>query len=557
MNKTDYLSKSLAFLGSKQFEKVDSDPTGSFQSRVQRCLLRMKKAFDKKTYNRLYPSSSRPGLFFGLAKVHKLKDGSDNVNELPLRPVISNIGTATYQVSKYLADILLPLTKNEYTINNTKDFVDRLRSATIAPDCIMVSFDVESLFTNVPLDYTINYILDKVYKDKVIKTKLKRNQLQQLLQLCTKEMHFSFGGQIFRQVDGVAMGSPLGPVLANIFMVSLENSLVNKLSDKMPLWFRYVDDTFTFIKKGEIEHVIEILNKFHKDINFTHEVESDNIISFLDVKVIRQESGTFVTEVYRKATDTNIYINWKSFAPKAWKIGTLGGLFRRAHIICSCKEGLDKEIKHLKFVFTKINGYPNKLVHSTLHKVVKKLEQQRVVQQPLVQETNVTVQAQPIVHPHICLPYKGEPGDQVLKKFKNWLGKCLPSNVKPRFAYRGKHVSSLFPVKDRIKWEHQSNLVYGYASNEELQSSSQYEYIGQTNVRLETRTHQHARTDVKSSVYKNAREKNLTVEDTDFVILATGYQKLIDRRIAESLYIKQYQPTLNPQADSYKLKLFN
>ena len=112
------------------------------------------------------------------------------------------------------------------------------------------------------------------------------------------------------------MGSPLGPVLANIFMVALEDSLVNSLSKEMPLWFRYVDDTFTIIPKEEITNVIRVSSNFHKDINFTHEIEKDNCISFLDVKIKKQTNGSFITQLFMKKTDyihletdTNIYIN--------------------------------------------------------------------------------------------------------------------------------------------------------------------------------------------------------------------------------------------------------
>ena len=89
------------FLAGTEFEKLDSDPTASFQDYVQRTLRGMKQKFEKKIYKRLYPSSSRPGLYFGLAKVHKLKDDRGNLADLPLRPVVSNIGTATYEISKH------------------------------------------------------------------------------------------------------------------------------------------------------------------------------------------------------------------------------------------------------------------------------------------------------------------------------------------------------------------------------------------------------------------------------------------------------------------------
>ena len=125
--------------------------------------------------------------------------------------------------------------------------------------------------------------------------------------------------------------------------------------------------TFTFIKEGEIESVRDSLNGFHQDIKFTYEIEQDNRIPFLDVNVTRNDDGTFDTDIYRKKTDTNIYINWDAFASRSWKIGTLKGLFRRAYMICSTEVKKQNEIKFLKHVFTKVNGYPSRVVNNTLH----------------------------------------------------------------------------------------------------------------------------------------------------------------------------------------------
>ena len=129
-------------------------------------------------------------------------------------------------ISKHLAKLLTPLTKSEHNIESTNDFIEKLKGLKIDNGYKMVSLDFVSLFTSVPLDYTIKVILDEVYKEKRIQTKLTRTELKTLLEMCTKEMHFSFNGKIYKQKNGVAMGSPLGPVIANIFMVHLEKQMI-------------------------------------------------------------------------------------------------------------------------------------------------------------------------------------------------------------------------------------------------------------------------------------------------------------------------------------------
>ena len=92
-------------------------------------------------------------------------------------------------------------------------------------DHLLVSFDVKSLFTYVPLDETIEIILNRIYNKNEITTDITKNEMKEPLNLCTKSFHFTFDGNIYVQNDGVAMGLPLGPVLANIFMVEMERSV--------------------------------------------------------------------------------------------------------------------------------------------------------------------------------------------------------------------------------------------------------------------------------------------------------------------------------------------
>ena len=114
-------------------------------------------------YSKIYSTGSAPGKLDGTAKIYKLSP-NDTINELPLRPIVSKISTATYHLLKYLAELLSPLSKSEYTIENTKYFVEKIKKCHIPNDHLLVSFDVKSLFTNVPLDETIEIILNRIYK---------------------------------------------------------------------------------------------------------------------------------------------------------------------------------------------------------------------------------------------------------------------------------------------------------------------------------------------------------------------------------------------------------
>ena len=392
---------------------------------------------------------------------------------------------------------------------------------------------------------------------------MKRDQLKELLELCTKDLHFSFNGKMFRQVDGVAMGSPLGPVIANIFMSELEGNLVPQLSTKMSVWLRYVDDTFTFLREEEIENVKTVLNNFHPKIKFTHEIEKNNSLSFLDVNISRNVDNSFSTSVFRKPTDTNVYVHWKAHAPKIWKIGTLKGLFRRAFIISSSEVNLKNEINFLKDVFVKINQYPKTVVENTLKTVRDKINEERTpaLTSPGQGTTSggnggaipKSVGADE-VHPHIILPYKGFKGESLVKNFKKVLKNSLPNSVIPRVIYKGKKLGSFFPVKDKVDDKHKSNLIYGYHIPE--RDTEAYHYIGMTKVRHETRVYEHIHTDKNSAIYQHKEEHNYTPNPSNFSILAQGYKAWLDRRICESLYARDYKPFLNKQKNTHKLELF-
>ena len=125
-------------------------------------------------------------------------------------------------------------------------------------------------------------------------------------------------------------------------MVKLENSLVPTLNKSMALWQRFVDDTIRFVKNDSIAYVLDQLNSFHKQIQFTYEVEH-NKLPFLDVLIIKN-ANTIDTTVYRKPTNTDVYLNWNTHAPTTSKVGTLRTILSRTYTICSSETYLNDEI---------------------------------------------------------------------------------------------------------------------------------------------------------------------------------------------------------------------
>ena len=205
LNRTE---KCMPLLSSNQFKHISNDPTKSLETKVQQTIQKIKSKLSEQEYKKLHPTGSCPGKFYGTAKIHKLPvDGG--INELPIRPIVSNLNTATYNLAKYLSKLLSPLRQSGNTVKNTEEFIEELKQQKLSKEHKMLSFDVKSLFTNVPLNRTIDIILKRIYEKNEIVTSITKNEMKEMLILCTKNVHFTFESRTYVQTDGVAMGSPL------------------------------------------------------------------------------------------------------------------------------------------------------------------------------------------------------------------------------------------------------------------------------------------------------------------------------------------------------------
>ena len=192
---------------------------------------------------------------------------------------------------KVVAELLKPLARNQFTISNTLAFSELLKNIENSDNYEDVSHDVESLFTSIPIEETIGYIIHKIYTKKVIEPMCKKSVFKKLLIKLTKECTFSVNNRLIKQIDGCPMGGPISVVFADIYMCKMEDDVVAPIK---PIFYkRYVDDTYIRRKNNTKDELFEKLNTYHDNIKFMIE---ENPTKFLDTEIVRHNSA-IITKV--------------------------------------------------------------------------------------------------------------------------------------------------------------------------------------------------------------------------------------------------------------------
>ena len=169
------------------------------------------------------------------------------------------------------------------------------------------------------------------------------------------------------------MGSPLAPLLANWFVASIENKILEDTahSQYKPIFYRrYVDDIFAVFRSSvDRDRFFEVLNSAHQNLQFTMETTS-NRLPFLDVSITIQDAA-FDTKVYRKPTNTGVLMNFQSMTPIKWKKTLIKCLLNRALRLSSSFDNLQSEIETITS-HLKDNGHPNRLVKNIYKEFVER-----------------------------------------------------------------------------------------------------------------------------------------------------------------------------------------
>ena len=513
MDKTDYFDKMDALVNDKQtYEELKRDPTPALQRKLNSKILTLKKtdAIDTQRYYRLRCSVPQPPKLYGLPKLHK--------PGIPMRPIVSFCGSPTYQLSKYLTTILQPLTdKSRRKLQSTENFIDAIKTVQIPDDYKLVSFDVKSLFTSIPLQLAL-HCTETAIQQSTVKLPLPTEDIMDLLNLCLTSTYFQYNGKHYKQLHGTAMGSPVSVVVAEIVMQHVEERTLATCRQTIPLWLRYVDGTFTAVHKDEIDAFHDHLNEQNADIQFTKEIEENGKLPFLDCLVSRDNNELRAT-VYRKPTHTDRLLDESSYNPTSHKATTIKTLTRRAQLVWDTPDSLRDENKYLERVFIK-NNYNADFIRRNIYRPT---EADATNQNP----THVTT---------VTIPY--------IKGTSETISRILqPYNIrvahKPTTTLR--HL--LTNVKDRDEPNNRQGTVYKIKC-----SDCEASYIGETGKNLNTRPTEHKRAtrngDVNNhiAVHHQLTNHNIDWDSAQCLTYSTNY---FQRLTLESWYTILEQTPLN------------
>ena len=224
MDREEYVRKALSLLDQPEYKSIPNDPPNRYKNRLISILRSIKAegGMNEVTYRRLYFTGASSPKFYGLPKVYK--------QGMPLRPIVSSIVAVTYQTAKELYKILKPLVgKSPHHVHNNEEFLQHLKGIQVGPDEVIISCDVKPLFTSVPIQPALTIIEKLLGEDPGLqqRTSMTVKNIICLLEFCLRSTYFTFQNQYYEQVEGAAMGSPISPIVVNLYMENFETRAIS------------------------------------------------------------------------------------------------------------------------------------------------------------------------------------------------------------------------------------------------------------------------------------------------------------------------------------------
>jgi hypothetical protein len=534
LNKTEYDYKADIHLSdTNTYTKIKKDLTNITEKKTNDIIKiwYTKKFINEVTYKKLITKHSQAPKIYFKPKIHK--------ENRPLRPIVSSVNSPTYNLSKYLSNILNKIIgQTQYHIINSKNFKYYIKSKTLLENHILISLDVVSLFTNIPTELALKTIELK-WKDIALHTNIHMKTFLDAIDLCINNTYFQYNDTFYKQTSGCAMGNPLSSTIANLVMEQLETDCLKNLPIKPTFYYRYVDDIFTTYHINHTEQLLNTFNNFHPKLQFT--IEKENIhkqLPFLDILVIRNTDNTLNTSWFQKPTHSWRYINYYSNTPKSQKYNVLNSIIDKA-LNLSDPQYRKQNLQKVKLAF-KNNNFPtyiiNKAIKERTHLLYNNTKKSHD------QQTRNT--------PYVTIPYINDHS----KHLKHLITKYnLNITYTKNNNTNDKHFSKL---KSKTQYLKHTNVIYNIPCN-----NCTLTYVGTTNQPLKNRLTQH-KSDIKCKPNSTALAQHTKNDKHTFNFDKTKilhYETNLKKRlITEMIYIKTDKHSCNRKNDTILLsQLYN
>jgi len=530
LDRMEYISKMEECLSdTNTYSILQRNPINKVLSNLKEILKRWvsSKFISTSTYNYLNTSNPILPRAYGLPKIHK--------PGLPLRIIVSSSGSPLHNFATYLQRILhdsLPSPSSH--IINSYDLINKLDGLYIPDDCALVSLDVVSLFTNVPIDLVID-ILDEKWSLIEKHSSIPKIEFLTAIKFILHSTFFIFNNKYYKQTFGAPMGSPLSPTVADLALQKLETSILGELVIKPKFYYRFVDDIALAAPYTSLDNLLHTFNSFHPRLSFTMEV-GGNTLNFLDVSLLKRD-GYLIFDWFQKPTFSGRFLNYNSQHPCTHKKGTIISLIDRV-IMLSHPEFHKKNFDLIIKVLID-NGYPLKLIFTNIK---KRLLQKFAHQDPYVPKQSNNSDNHSI-EPYFTVPYILPIAKKFMQYFKNI------SFCKLAFTCYNKLNKYIKVHKDPLPLTSRPNVVYKI-NCQDCEAS----YVGQTKRTLNTRIGEHRnhirRNSPQSSVITDHRLEFNHEFDWNNVEVLDEEKNYNKRLISEMIHIKRQRKSINLKKDT-------
>jgi len=526
LDRTDYKYKmDLSLSDTTTYSILKRNPANSLLKNLKSILKRWGNSKYLPSNKLFFLNSSNAVLprAYGLPKIHK--------PGFPLRIIISSIDSPLHNLAEFLQNILnqsLPTALSH--LRNGSDLTKKLVNFRFSDDSSLVSLDVVSLFTNVPVDMVLD-ILNDNWQHILTHTSIPKTEFITTTKFVLESTFFQFDQKYYKQTFGVPMGSPLSPVVADLVMQRLEHNVIGSLEVKPFFYHRYVDDIILAAPNSCLPDLLEAFNSFHHRLSFTMEVGGDRL-DFLDLTLIR-DNDRLISNWYTKPTFSGRFLNFHSQHPLTHKRGTIISLVDR--VLLSSHPSYHKENLDLIIKILLDNGYPLHLIFSSIkRRLFHRLNHNLNLH-------NKRDDSKPTSF--FTIPYVASIADKFIKYFKNI------SFTKLAFSCYKKLNKFIKVHKDPLPYFARSNVVYKIHC-----SNCESTYVGQTKRSLCTRVNEHRchikRNSTQPSVITDHRIATNHEFDWDGVEILDTEKNYKKRLISEMIHIKKQKLGLNSQSDT-------